>query len=456
MMPQRLFFWFTLFLNSYTCYAQRLSLEDAVALSLAQYPTLSAQQAALNASKANLELVKDNRLPNLRLHNQVHLGTANGLPGSYFSMGLIVPTSGSIRPNNSMEMATGNIALAFLDWEVYNFGRYQAEQQVARGGIQVSEAEMERERFLLQQTVINTYLDALRLRQIAGIEEKNVARAETVLKIIANLVRSGIKPGLDTSLAVAEVSKAKLGYLQVQEQYMQAKINLATLTGVPLAQLRIDTTFHPERLMIVSDQSTNEAPHPLLRFRERTVARQALEVEVLQKAAMPRLSILGATWMRGSNLDFADNYGPLASGLVYRRYNFLLGVAITFNVTDIRRARRRTDVQQFRVEEARQQLASESLQLQNTFTSSDSLLILIRKQLREIPTAVRAATDVYNQRMTLYNNGLENIIGLTDALKLLYNVEKDYITARNKAAQLMLQRAFATNDYEAFYNLFRS
>jgi outer membrane protein TolC len=141
---------------------------------------------------------------------------------------------------------------------------------------------------------------------------------------------------------------------------------------------------------------------------------------------------------------------------VYRRYNFLLWVAITFNVTDIRRARRRTDVQQFRVEEARQQLASESLQLQNTFTSSDSLLILIRKQLREIPTAVRAATDVYNQRMTLYNNGLENIIGLTDALKLLYNVEKDYITARNKAAQLMLQRAFATNDYEAFYNLFRS
>ncbi len=240
---------FLVFLIALPLYSQRISLEESVEAAFRNYPTLAARAATLKAARAGMRQVKDNRLPNLRLHDQVQLGTANGLPGSYFSLGLIVPTSGSIRPGNTMNLATGNVALAMMDWEVFNFGRYQAEQRVARAEIAASEADVEQERFMLRQTVINTYLEMLRLRQYSRIEQKNVERAETVLGIIANLVRSGIKPGLDTSLAVAELSKARLGYLQVQEEYQQARINLSVLTGIEAATLRIDTTFIPERLL---------------------------------------------------------------------------------------------------------------------------------------------------------------------------------------------------------------
>lgn len=458
MKQMRLFFLSTvLLITSLPLYAQRITLEESIEAAITNYPTLASRVAALKAAKAGMRQVKDNRLPNLRLHDQVQLGTANGLPGSYFSLGLIVPTSASIRPGNTMDLATGNVALAMMDWEVFNFGRYQAEQRNARADIAVSEAELERERFMLRQAVINTYLDVLRLRQFSQIEQKNISRAETTLGIIANLVRSGIKPGLDTSLAVAELSKARLGYWQVQEEYRQARINLATLTGISPAELRIDTTFRPEILLtpLEARPVPGFTQHPVLGYRHRLVNRQLSEIELIRKSAMPKLSVLGATWMRGSSIDYEDHYGPLASGLMYRRYNFLVGVAATFGVFDVRKANSRKAVQQYRVEEAEQQLALERLQLDNNLMVADSLLAVMRQELREIPIAVRAANEVYNQRMTLYNNGLENIIGLTDALRLLYSSEKDYVEARNKAAKLLLQRAFATNSFDAFYELFR-
>lgn len=122
--------------------AQPLTMEGAVEASLSQYPTLAAQRSALNALRSGTEVLRANRLPNLRLHSQTNVGTANGLSGSYFSLGLIVPTSGARRDNNSGNLATGNIALASADWEFYNFGRFGAEDQLLRADVAVGEARL--------------------------------------------------------------------------------------------------------------------------------------------------------------------------------------------------------------------------------------------------------------------------------------------------------------------------
>jgi outer membrane protein TolC len=435
--------------------AQVLTLEGAIEATFGQYPTLAAQRSALNAIRANQRVIRDNRLPNVRLHDQITVGTANGMSGSYFSLGLIVPTSGARRETNRSDLASGNIVLATADWEIYNFGRFAAEDQVARADIAVGEAGLEREQFGLRQVVINTYLDLIRLRQSLAIEGRNFARVDTVRRIIVNLVRNGIRPGLDSSLATVELSKAKLAYWQVLQDYRQAGIQLATLTGRPAAP-DIDTTFRVSRLTpAVADGPPATGLHPLLRLSERIVTRQAAEIDLIRKAARPRVSLLTAAWARGSSLNVDNSFGPLGSGLIYSRSNFLLGVAATVNLMDFRRANARVQLQQFRVQEATNQLAVERVQLQNTLTTADSLLAVVRLALTELPTALRAANDAYTQRLSLYNNGLETILGLTDALQLLTSVEKDYVNTQNRAAQLRLQRAYATNNFEEFYTLFR-
>ena len=205
-----LFVILTAFASYSAAQGQLLSMEQAVNSAIEKYPTVQAQRAALSAFQAGARVVKDNRLPNVRLHDQIDVGTANGLSGSYFSMGMIVPTSGSRRPENRMDLTSGNIALATVDWEVYNFGRFKAEDQLVNADIAIGQAGVAREEFLLRQAVVGTYLDVLWGGRILQIESQNLARADTVSKIINNLVGNGIRPGLDSSLASVELSRARL------------------------------------------------------------------------------------------------------------------------------------------------------------------------------------------------------------------------------------------------------
>lgn len=445
--------WAVFFHSAPVAQAQVLTLDGAIEATLAQYPTLAAQRSALEAIRANAQVLRDNRMPNVRLHNQLTLGTANGMSGSYFSLGLIVPTSGARRADNRMDLATGNIALVSADWEVLNFGRFRAEDNLFRADVAAGEAGLVTEQFRLRQVVTATYLDALRLDQFMTLEALNVARIDTARRIITNLVRNGIKPGLDSSLASVAFSRARLAYLRVREQYQEAAAQLATLTGRTEGSLRIDTTLRLD--VLPAPTLAPPLPHPLLFFQERQIAREEAEIVLIRKTALPRVSLLGAAWGRGSSLTVENNFGPLGSGLGYSRTNFLLGVATTVNLMDFRRVASRTRLQRYRVQEATDQLAVERIQLQNALNAADSVLAVLWIELTELPVALRSARAAYSQRLALYNNGLENILGLTEALRVLAAVEKEYAETRNRAVRVRLQRAYATNDYTDFFALFR-
>jgi len=436
-------------------HAQLLSMEEAVQATINHYPTLAAQRSALEAFRANVQVIRDNRLPNVRLHDQINLGTANGLSGSYFSMGLIVPTSGGRRPDNSMELSSGNIALATADWEVYNFGRFGAENKLADADIAAGESGLEREQFALRQVVINTYLDLLWLGQNLKIEQQNLARVDTARRIINNLVFNGIRPGLDSSLAAVEFSRAKLSYYQMQEEYRRANVQLATLTGLQIHEMQIDTSFNARLLLEAPAPSTVSGEHPLLRYRNNLLNRENAEIDLIRKSALPRVSLLTSVWARGTSLDIDNNFGPLGQGFGYSRTNFLLGVAATVNLTDFKRARTRTAQQQWKVREATSMLAVEGLQLQNTVAMADSVLSTLRLALQELPVTVRSANTAYQQRLSLYNNGVENILALTDALQLLTRVEKQAIEVQRRAVATRLQKAYATSEFDPFFDLFR-
>lgn len=450
------YFAFSLVLFSVSSlHAQTLTLEQAIELTIQHYPTIAAKRAALDAARTNAAVMRESRLPNVRLHDQIDLGTANGMSGSYFSLGLIVPTSGARRGVNRMDLASGNIALASMDWEIYNFGRYKSEDQLARTEAVVGESILEKEKFQLQQLVIGTYLEMLRFGQQLTIEQQNIARIDTARRIITNLVNNGIKAGLDSSLVRVQVSKAQIAYRQVLENYYQAQIRLATLTGKPVNTLKIDTTFRLESSLESLRPTDVSANHPLLKYQESIVRRQSAEIDVIRKAAMPRVSFLAAASARGSSINVENKYGPLPAGLVYSRANVLTGLAITVNLMDFRRVANRIRLQQYRVQEASFQQASEQLQLQNISTTADSVLAVLQHELHDFSSSLRAASDVYQQRLSRYQNGLDNILGLSESLQLLTSVEKDYLAAQHRSVALLLQKAYVTNDFDTFFKLFK-
>ncbi|MDJ1493001.1 TolC family protein [Cytophagaceae bacterium DM2B3-1] len=432
-----------------------ITLPHLLSKARASYPAMAIQSARTQASQAYIKQIKANQLPTLRLQEELTLGTANSRQGSYFSPGVNVSTSGRNQTEATNELATGNIAVAFAEWKLFNFGGFQAEQTVAKAEWQGAVASLQKEEFLLQKAVIEAYLNLLKYQRLALIEQQNMARAQKISQVIENLVRTGLKPSLDSSLAIAELTKANLNYLRLQEQYQQSYLYLSMLCGLTPNSWQADTTLNTSRLQNISTTGVLPADHPSLLPYQRNIDLQLARNTFLQKEIMPKFSLLGAVWMRGSSITTESTFGPLANGLGFQRQNFLLGAVASFDLIDIERMHRKRSVQQYRLEQARQELTLSRMQLENELMTTDASLAALQEQLNQIPRLIRAGQDVYNQRLNLYNNGLETIVGLTSSLQMVYQTEKEYEELRDRTTRQVLRKALATNDIDSFLRLFQ-
>ena len=73
------------------------------------------------------------------------------------------------------------------------------------------------------------------------VEKETVKRYDTIFNIIHALTISGIKPGSDSSLAKAELSKSRITYNQINEQARNYREEISYLTGVPTEAILPDT-----------------------------------------------------------------------------------------------------------------------------------------------------------------------------------------------------------------------
>ena len=95
-----------------------------------------------------------------------------------------------------------------------------------------------------------------------------------------------------------------------------------------------------------------------------------------------------------------------------------------------------------------------SQQLRDQQLLADTRISSALKNYREVPVEVKAASDAYLQKYTLYKNGLANIVDFTQALYTLNRAEVDKDIAYNNVWQALLYKAAATGDFGLFINNF--
>jgi outer membrane protein TolC len=72
----------------------------------------------------------------------------------------------------------------------------------------------------------------------------------------------------------------------------------------------------------------------------------------------------------------------------------------------------------------------------------------------EAPQQVKAATEAYLQKSTLYKNGLTTLVDLTTAIFALNRAETDRDIAYTNVWQALLIKSAAMGDYNIFINEF--
>ncbi|MCC8425561.1 TolC family protein [Mucilaginibacter sp. UR6-11] len=419
-------------------------------------PALITDSAAITIRQAQAVETRNNWLPNLKISYQADVGSNNNTPGPYFSFGMVPSNSGGVRTVSNTDVALVNLGIVAADWEVYNFGAYSAQVKIANSDVSVEQNRFQQSKFQLQAYTIGNYLQLLRLQGFLAIQLRNIQRDREIGRSIQSLAKSGIRPGVDTSIAAAELSKARLNYIELNNQFKQVQLQLSAVSGLPYQSI-VPDTLAVNRLAgeanIAALANADTANHPLINYYKSIVDNSMQREDLVKKQYNPRIMLEAAAWGRGASVDASSNFNSLNTGWGFNRDNYVVGVGITYNLFDLRRRALKLRTQKTVTDYARRQLDEQRDALALSARQADEELNTARQRLLEIPNQLNAANAGYRQKLSLYRSGLTDIIELNAALNILYRAENDYVQAKYAYTAALFQKAITGNQVSSILNL---
>src|SRR4249919_1570515 len=107
-------------------------------------PRLMQKRALVNSASAFITETRHQFLPAIRFNDQVNIGSDNATAGSYFPYGIVPSTSSGVRAENDYQAASGNIAMLYGEYDLFDFGYKHARIEYARSGLDLSQSDLQR------------------------------------------------------------------------------------------------------------------------------------------------------------------------------------------------------------------------------------------------------------------------------------------------------------------------
>ncbi|MVM30894.1 TolC family protein [Spirosoma sp. HMF4905] len=437
----------------------QLTLVKALELARTNYPVLRGKLATIRAAEADAQALNLALLPQAGVQAQTLNATSNQVRGAYVSNGgLLLPISG-VRTdgfNNQANWTSG--ASLVVDWEAVTFGRRQARRNQAHLAIEQAQADYEGELFTHQIRVCDAYLLALNARKAVALQTANLRRAQALQRIIKASTEGGLRPGIDSSIANAEVARARLQVLESQQLAQQQALRLTEFIGQPNPTVQLDSMIFYNRIPQRPIAPENAAAiHPQLRPFQKAIELGRASETLLKAAALPSISVLGSLQGRGSGIsEQAQSDGTfridpsLGAGLPLRAYNYIVGVTAIWRPTDLFRTKYVLSAQQERINAVRQTYDQQVLALQVAGQNATLQLELAQARAEQAPLQLNAAEQAYIQSQARYESGLDNILSLTQTTALLNRAEVDQALVTNSVWRALLLRAASTGDLDSF------
>ncbi|MGZ3752173.1 MAG: TolC family protein [Mucilaginibacter sp.] len=419
-------------------------------------PALITDSSAIRIRQAQATEIRNSWLPNLKLNYQADIGTNNNVAGPYFGFGIIPSDSRGVRTVSNTTALSANVGVASLDWEIYNFGSYGAQNRVARSNIQVEQNSYAQSKYQIEAYTIGNYLLLMNLQEYLNIQASNIKRNQEILRSIRSLTKSGVRAGVDTSIANAELSKARLNYIELNNQLQQVQLQLSTVSGLPYQSIIADTLIADQLINAPFGQlGADTAGHPLINYYQSLYQNSKEQENMVKKQYNPKVLLEGAAWGRGSSVDANDHFNNLSTGWVFQRNNYLVGLGISYNLFDLRRRQLKLSTQKAESDYFHNKLEEQKTLLAASANQANAEMQTARLRLKEIPNQLKAANDGYRQKLSLYKSGLTDIIELDAALNILYRAETDYVQAKYAYTNALFNQAIIDNKVGTILNFLK-
>jgi outer membrane protein TolC len=267
-----------------------------------------------------------------------------------------------------------------------------------------------------------------------------------------------LNPGVDSALANAEVSRAKLSLIDLRNNEQQVRSQFAQLLAMNQVESILDTSFFTRTPTIFTTDVTM-AQNPQVKFYQARINQAEKNTRLVKRSIMPGLTLFGVYQARASGFDY--NYTPefpdrfsksYSDGINPSRYNYVAGVSLSWNLVSPLKVRQQARSQQFISEAYRNEYDQVSVQLQSELILADQRIENSLLSIREVPLQYQAASDAYIQKSVLYKNGLTTLVDLQQAIYALNRAEIDRSVAFLNVWQALLLKAAASGDFNLFSN----
>ena len=401
---------FLLYSSNYIQHAQAqelktsATLKELLQLAETNYPLLKSKAFDLQAAQKNVDASKRTIIPSVDASYQLNYATYNNITGMAYSQ-FFVPISGPPSSGNEMNGVFGSVASLLLNWQPEIFGQRQSQVDFAKAGLRYAVADAQNEIFKHKINVINAYLDVLMASELVNLYEENVRRIEASASQVRTLVMTGIKPGVDSALLKAEVSKSKIDFLNTKKLKDQTVIILSQLLATDNIPLLSDTMYFNKLPSVypIDDSLKN----PLLSLYTSSIDMSNARKKVLSKTKMPTLGAWGTTYARGSGISYNGTVKS-SDGLGLQRYNYVLGLQLSVPVLQFARIKPKLQQQDFIIKSDEEKLNEISLQLKKQNQLADTALNNAFAIAKDTPLFYESAAYSYKALISRYQSGLAN------------------------------------------------
>lgn len=435
-----------------------ISLQEAVKTALDNYGTIKSKASYAAASKEAASFTRSEYLPNMNVAGQWTYGTVNGQIGPGYGFGgLGVASSGLPSPTQSWDAAFGAMYLANVNWDFFAFGRVKEKINTAEAIALRDRKDLEQETFEHSIRVTAAYLNLLTAQRLRLSYEKNLTRAKAVETVVTTRARTGLIAGVDSLLANAEVSNARIAITRARDFEQEQSNQLAVLMGIDPGEFVLDTLFIARLPALIEELSAGTVEsHPTLQFYKSRILAGESQRRYYKTFYFPAFSLVGVLQTRASGFgstyatDRTDFTHSPWEGFRPARSNFLLGLGVTWNVAQPIRYAHQVRSQELTNRALLEEYNLVSRRLNAQLELAGSKIRNALGNYREAPVQVKAAADAYLQKSVMYKNGLANLVELNQTLYALIRAETDRDIAGNSVWQSLLMKAAATGDYSLF------
>lgn len=435
--------------------AQKVTLPQILEEGKQNYPFLKSKQAEIKSAEGRVKSAKVDYLPSFIVQDQYTFATGNSVNGAFLpNEGSALSPSGGIHADNVYKGVFGSFTTALVDWKVFNFGKVNANVKAAQAEISRTHADYENELFQHQVRIIDAYLVLLINQKLVEAQTQNLERAEVFKSVTDAAVESGMRPGVDSSLASAEFAKAQLLLLESRRAEKVQRLRLSELSGHIEDSIQVDTMPFYSQLPVTNSADNGFLKNPLLLFSQAQIDASSARSLAVKRSYLPSVSFTAAGWGRGSGVSNVDNSyrTDFGSGVNYQVYNYLFGISTRWNLTNILKVRNDYKAEQFQVERFREIFNTQKLQLDRQTREAMMQLDVSLQQAKLTPIQLGAARTAFDQAQARYESGLTDLFTLAQSVTTLNRAEVDRFIANGNVWRALLMKAAASGDLSLFLN----